>query len=62
MMKAKEQIWLNDYIVKEDNMFRRMTMEELTDGVTPHTIAGNYANIGDEVVVYTNDTVFEVEL
>jgi len=73
-MKAKEQIWIGDLLVKDDGMLRRMTVEEAGrfigpnpwnyafDKVLTEGVAGANASIGDEVVVYTGETIFKVGL
>ncbi len=72
-MKAKEQIWLGDILVKDDGMLRRMISEDAGDFIGPEPwrfefdkiliiyVAGANANIGEEVIVYTKDTVFEIQ-
>lgn len=65
---------MGDILVKDDGMFRSITVEEAGrfigsnpwdyafDKILIEGVAGANASIGDEVVVYTGETVFKVGL
>lgn len=71
---AREQLWVGDMLVEDEGEWRRATADDVgtwwlmpeapnyqapVEGFQVIIAANNYA-IGDEVITYDNDTVFQL--